>query len=40
MQFKQAVIAFLVAEGKKPTCIHECLLKVGGVGTVDVSTVS
>jgi len=25
---KQAVKKFLVAEGKKLTCIHECLLEV------------
>jgi hypothetical protein len=38
VQFEQAVMAFLV-EGKKLTCIHECLLKVGVAVTVDVSTV-
>jgi hypothetical protein len=25
---KQAVMKFLVAEGEKLTCIHECLLEV------------
>lgn len=38
MQFEQAVIAFLV-EGKKLTCVRECLFKVGAAVTVDVSTV-
>jgi len=38
VQFEQAVIAFLV-EGKKLTCIRECLLEVGAAVTVDMSTV-
>ena len=38
MQFEEAVIAFFT-EGKKLTCIHECLLKVGAAVTVDMSTV-
>jgi hypothetical protein len=38
VQFEQAVIAFLV-EGKKLTCVCECLIKVGAAVTVDVSTI-
>jgi hypothetical protein len=30
---------FLIGKHEKPTCIHECLLKVYGDATVDVSTV-
>jgi hypothetical protein len=39
VQLKQwTVLEFLVAEGEKPTCIHEHLLNMYGEVTVGVST--